>query len=344
MPAVTHPGDHISTEAIGHAIDWFQQTLGVETELSADHQIWFYKELGTLICLLALATLVFPLSRYLLTTSWFSSLQLAPPTLPADSPWGGRLGIVLLAFIPVITYFKLQEWGNTILPANAIWPQDITTGIMIWALGNGAITLLLLVLKYRGSATLQPLLQGNSKISTGTLLLKSSGLALVINLLLYSALLIADFCFTLDFRFWVVALKLLTLDQTISVLTYLPGFTLFFLILGLALHRQLVWTKNTGEVVSVRRAMLYNGSVLSFGFVVLLAAQYTPLFMGSTMLIPSQPLLTIVAIQFIPLLMFVGATSTWFYDLTGRIYTGAFFNALFVTWYIVAGQATHFAR
>jgi len=34
--------------------------------------------------------------------------------------------------------------------------------------------------------------------------------------------------------------------------------------------------------------------------------------------------------------------STWFYEKTGRVWAGAFVNALFVTWYIVAGQAIQF--
>jgi hypothetical protein len=38
----------------------------------------------------------------------------------------------------------------------------------------------------------------------------------------------------------------------------------------------------------------------------------------------------------------VSIFSTWFYEKTGRVYAGAFVNALFVTWYIVAGQATQF--
>jgi hypothetical protein len=39
----------------------------------------------------------------------------------------------------------------------------------------------------------------------------------------------------------------------------------------------------------------------------------------------------------------VGAISSFFYRRTGSIYVGAFVNALFVTWYIVAGQAIQFA-
>jgi uncharacterized protein len=39
----------------------------------------------------------------------------------------------------------------------------------------------------------------------------------------------------------------------------------------------------------------------------------------------------------------VALVSTYFFYKTGRIYTGALLNALLVTAYIVAGQATHYA-
>lgn len=344
MPGVTHPGDHLSTEAIGNAIDWFQQTLGYDTDLVPDDQIWFYKEFGTLISLLFLAMLVFPLSRYLLGTPWFNDLQQPPPKWSPDTPLQNRLSMVLLAGIPVVTFFKFQAWGNLLLPANSIWPQNITTGIMIWALGNGLITLVLLAIKYRGYASLRPLLSGGESGSTLGYVAKSAALALLINLLLYALLVLAGWLFTVDFRFWVVALKVLSVDQAISFLAYLPGFTLFFVILSTALHRQLIWSNRSGNLTTLQRSMIYNAGVLSVGFLLLLGVQYVPLFMGTTMLLPEQPLLTIVAIQFVPLLGFAAAVSTWLYALTGRVYAGAFFNAIFVTWYIVAGQATHFAR
>ena len=86
--------------------------------------------------------------------------------------------------------------------------------------------------------------------------------------------------------------------------------------------------------------MLINSTVLSIGFVVLLIAQYVPLFAGGTLLIASQPLLTIVALQFVPLMILVGMISTWLFYRTGSVYPGAFVNGIFVCWYIIAGQAT----
>ena len=50
----------------------------------------------------------------------------------------------------------------------------------------------------------------------------------------------------------------------------------------------------------------------------------------------------IVAIQFLPILAILGVFMTYFARRTDRPYLGAFVSALFLTWYIVAGQATQF--
>ena len=40
-PAITHPAEHISHEAIGYSLEWFAKTLQGGTPRQADDQIWF---------------------------------------------------------------------------------------------------------------------------------------------------------------------------------------------------------------------------------------------------------------------------------------------------------------
>ena len=58
------------------------------------------------------------------------------------------------------------------------------------------------------------------------------------------------------------------------------------------------------------------------------------------MAIASQPLLTIIAFQFVPLMIVIASISTWCFYQTGSVYPGGFLNGLLITWYVVAGQAT----
>ncbi len=63
------------------------------------------------------------------------------------------------------------------------------------------------------------------------------------------------------------------------------------------------------------------------------------LFVSGSLAIPSQSLLTIVALQFVVILPLAAVISTRYFHATGEIHSGAFINGLFVTWLIVAGQA-----
>jgi len=43
------------------------------------------------------------------------------------------------------------------------------------------------------------------------------------------------------------------------------------------------------------------------------------------------------------LFVIVSLVSSYFYEKTGLVYASAFTNAMFITWYIVASEATHVA-
>ena len=84
----------------------------------------------------------------------------------------------------------------------------------------------------------------------------------------YAALWLADLAFKIDFRFWIVALKLMSAKQFLIFLIYLVPFTAFFVIALHVLHRNFF----TGAA----RGALYltNILALTLGFIVLLALQY----------------------------------------------------------------------
>jgi pimeloyl-ACP methyl ester carboxylesterase len=334
MPAVTHPGDHLSREAIGAAIAWFQLTLKQQSDLRPQQQIWYWKEFGTMIALVGLMVLMFPMIDWLLALPWFKGVR---RPLPEPVRIGRlRLGInaALMCLVPVLTFFPLQAVANKVLPANALLPQQITNGVLLWAWGNGAIMLLMFSVWYRSMKPKSSRL--GVSWETG-LLLRSAGIAIVCCGLLYLILLLAGALLEIDFRFWVVALKTMSRTQDIMFLVYLIPFTAFFVILALSLHTQL------GRRTTLALDMCSNSLLLSIGFVIMLLIQYLPFLLGGTLTVASQPLLSIVAFQFVPLMFLVGMVSTFCYARTGTIYTGAFINGILVTWYIVAGTATEAA-
>jgi pimeloyl-ACP methyl ester carboxylesterase len=321
-PAVTHPMDHISPRAIGYSIDWFQRNLRGGTPAAAENQIWYWKEAGTLVALAGFIALLLGLFEVLLTLPYFAQLSQTPAPANTARTWRWWLTLALTAFIPVLTFYQFFRWGELWLKPSTLFPQAITNQIVVWAVLNGLITLALTLLV-------------GSKAAFHTRWLPSVLISLLTVGVGYAALAVADFLFKVDFRFWVVALKLMSTTQFRYFFVYFVPFVAFFIVALRGVHAGL---SVKGD--SATKQYLSNLAALSFGFLVFLAAEYVPLFVSGQLLTPSEPLNTIVAIQFLPLLAIVAVIGTFTYRRTGSYLPGALISALFVTWYIVAGQAT----
>jgi pimeloyl-ACP methyl ester carboxylesterase len=340
-PNQNHPANHISPTSIGYAVDWFQQTLEGGNNLPPDDQTWFWKEIGTLIALVGAVLFIFPLGGLLLQTVFFAPLRRPLPEWRAVSGPGWWIAAIIMVAIPALTFFFFQNLAADLLDLpTRFWPQNITTGIMFWAVGNGLITLVLFVIWHLASNRRAGAAGANYGLGFD-LFGRSLFLAVLVFLGTYSLLVISNYFFATDFRFWVVAWKLMSPLHFRIFLAYLIPFAFFFIVLGMALHGQMRMV-DRGERPSLGKALLVNVLLLITGIVLLLLYQYVPLLAGGTLSNPAEPLLTIVAYQFIPLLALVALVSTYFFYKTGRIYTGALLNALLVTAYIVAGQATHY--
>jgi hypothetical protein len=159
----------------------------------------------------------------------------------------------------------------------------------------------------------------------------------------YAALWLADLAFKIDFRFWIVALKLMSAGQFLIFLIYLVPFTAFFVIALHVLHR------NFSTMAAGRGALyLTNILALTLGFIVLLGLQYGILWLTGQLFNPLPdpgfvPLSTIIAIQFVPLLAIAAVIATFTWRRTGSSLPGALICGAFVTWYVVAGTATQAA-
>ncbi|MHC6155397.1 alpha/beta hydrolase family protein [Bradyrhizobium elkanii] len=335
-PAMTHPAEHISHEAIGYSLDWFAKTLKGGTPRPVDDQIWFRKEIGTLIALVGFIALVIGTFDGLLEARMFSRLRLpavADGTMPPHQAASGRrwtTAFILSAFIPALTYYPAFALGGTFVTPSAFLPQGITNQILVWAIVNGLITLALM--RSAPKRTSRTGLVGQSVV-----------IALASVAVGYAALWLADLAFKIDFRFWIVALKLMSAKQFLIFLIYLIPFTAFFVVALHVLHRNF-------STMDAPRGALYltNILALTFGFIVLLVLQYGTLWLTGKLFNPVPdpgfvPLSTIVAIQFVPLLAIVAVIATFTWRRTGSSLPGALIAGLFVTWYIVAGTATQVA-
>ncbi len=335
-PAITHPAEHISHEAIGYSLDWFAKTLQGGTPRPADDQIWFRKEIGTLIALLGFVALLIGAFDGLLEAPMFSRLRLpeiADGTMPEHVAASGNrwtVALLLSAFIPALTYYPAFALAGTFIKPSAFLPQGITNQIMVWAVINSLITLALM--------PFTPKRAGRAGIFQQSVLIAVATVAIG-----YAALWLADLAFKIDFRFWIVALKLMSAKQFLIFLIYLVPFTAFFVVVLHVLHRNF-------STMGAGRGALYltNMLALTLGFIALVVLQYGTLWISGKLFNPLPdpgfvPLSTIVAIQFVPLLAICAVIATFTWRRTGSSLPGALICGLFVTWYVVAGTATQAA-
>ena len=335
-PPITHPDEHISQIAIGHSLDWFAKTLQGGTPRPSDDQIWIRKEIGTLIAFIGFVALLIGVFDGLLDLPMFSHLRLpqvadgSSAAYVAADGWRWTAAFILTAFIPALTYYPAFALAGSFVKASPYLPQGITNQIMVWAIINALITLALMRLAPK-------------RASRAGIIGPSIAIAVATIVVGYAALWLSDILFKIDFRYWIVALKLMSAKQFLIFLIYLVPFTAFFIIALHVLHRNF-------STMGASRGALYltNIFALTLGFIVLLVLQYGLLWLGGKLFNPLPdpgfvPLSTIVAIQFVPLLAIVAIIATFTWRRTGSSLPGALICGLFVTWYIVAGTATQAA-
>jgi dienelactone hydrolase len=325
-PSTTHPGDHISPTAVGDALEWFGKTIGAPTPRPAGDQIWMWKEAGTLVGLVGVFVLLLGVFEALLPLPMFAGLIGEAPVVRERIGGAGWWALLLLgAFIPAATFMALPLGGKTFVTLSAVFPQSITNQLMVWALGNALIAVVIgVLLRGRTASAARPLLA-------------SLLIAIVTVAVVYAVVAAVGALLNVDFRFWVVALKPMSARQAMAALAYLAPFTAFILVAyrGLAA----LMARNQGRVGQYVVAK----AALSLGFLVVTAVVYAILFATGALPKWAPALNAIVAIQFVPLLAWLGVIFAFTWRRTGSYVPGALISGLFVTWYMVAGTATHFA-
>lgn len=344
QPPVTHPGDHISNEAIGHALDWFGQTLQGGTPRPSSDQVWLWKEIGNLIAAIGMILLLYPAGAMLLKLPVFAELkQNAAPGKPATGPLWWIVALIFVA-LPASTLFTFKQlpttWGWV---ATALFPQNITTAVVTWTTLLGLIFVILFLLwhfllnKKTGATAENYGLTWGGKLSL-RLIGKSALFAFLTLLAGYVSLLLTDALFKTDYRFWVFAIKPMSPLQFQMAIPYFVLFAAYFIVAstfvnGILRREKLSFIQELGI------ALVLN----VLGYVVLLLTQYVPLFAGGPPANPNEALWTIIAYQFVPIMSIVALVTTVANRITGRIWVGAFIVSMLIAWIVVASQATHFA-
>jgi hypothetical protein len=342
IPRTNHPGEHHSRAAIGNAVEWFQLTLRGGNPLPPSNQVWYWKELGTLLSAIGMLLLFLPVGALLLNRPLFQDLRREPAPHRAATGAGWWAAAVVTALLGPLTLFTFKDLPGALeWRPGPLFPQSITNSVIAWTTALGVITLVLVLIwhlmanrrnDYTGD---QYGLTRDGRVRGGEIA-RSLLLALLVVLAGYSTLLLTSYFFMTDFRFWVFAIKPMTSGHLRMAAVYFVPLAFYFLALNLVLFAQL-----RRDHWSLRREIGVTVAILVSGWVGLYLLQYIPLLAGGTMAIPDEPLWTIISYQLFPLMIIAGVLLAFFNRRTGSIYPGGFVTAMLIAWIVVASQATH---
>ncbi len=355
MPLTTHIQESHSRAAIAETVEWMQSALWPIRSYRMDpyDQIWPIKEWATLVAMIACFASLLPLGLILLQSDYFRALR---GPVSGDYACSTRSylrmaavnGLLMLLYLPLIlVIFAIHLF---VVPIDKIFPMMMVNGIVFWFVVINLIGFYIFRRWVKKQAqqegtTLTDLgISNNPKrffISKG-ILRKSIQLAAVLFAFAYLSEYLLEALFIVDFRFIFPFASDLTPYRVWMFVLYFPFLLIGFLQVNIFLHAQLRRPQRATWLKTFTSWSSSNVAALVTPLLLMLAIQYVPIFLGGgpPFVGPGSSLVSFVlnlAHLIIVLLMMI-PLSTWFYQLTGNIYTGALLNALLVTWMFVSSQ------
>jgi len=355
MPPITHLQQTHSKAAVAEALEWIKQALkpAQENWIPANRQIWQIKEWSTLVAMLAGFAALLPLGLMLLRTSFFKALQFHNRRSYGctGKPYARAAilnGVLMSLYFPII--FILFGIHVYLIHIDRAFPLMLTNGIVWWFLWINIIGFIFFRRWFKkqnrtNGLTLYELglsYQKDRFAIDAVRIGKTALLAAVLFLFAYLIEHTLESIFLVDYRFIFPFASDLTTYRAKLWLTYFPFLAVGFLLMGIFIHGQLRRPPKSNWWLTFINWSAYNILVLVAPLVVLLLIQYVPLFtIGTIPLVgPGGVFIAFTHNLFhiIGVLVMIAPLSTWFYQLTGKIYPGALLSGALVTWMFVSSQ------
>lgn len=331
---VLHPFQPYIIEATANQIEYFEHVFGIDSGLGSRDQVWYWKELFSLVSLVAAMVMLIPLARALLKVPVFASLvHPVPPPLPAPQGRGRILFWSLFAtgaLIACFTYIPMAELSQALFVEASsrvqtwFFPQRMNNAVMMWAVLNGLVGFLMFWLSYRFHGRkhgVVPAMWGASITlrEFGKTLAMALGLYVAYYLLLYAMY----FFFHVDYRFLFMGVRIFRAEELWLLLMYVPFFFIFFLSNSLRVNGSMR-TADQPEW----RSMLIAGIGNSLGLFLIVIVQYVTFWLTGTVYWTDGWLYVNLLFAVVPMMFVLPYFNRYFFRLTGRIYLGPMVTCL----------------
>jgi dienelactone hydrolase len=357
VPKLIHIQESHSQAPIAEALEWMRQALNPPEVLwiDANNQIWQFKEWATLVAMLAGFSLVLPLGLMLLRAPFFRALQGTaggPSTYVCTGKACLKLavinGLLMWLYLPLI--LVIFGFHVYVLPIDGLFPMMMVNGTVWWFVIANLIGFFLFRRWYKKQARESGLTLADLGISYRSdrfaldwgQIGKTALLAVLLVGVAYLVEWLVEAIFIVDYRFIFPFASDLTPYRALMFLLYFPFLLLGFLFLSLFLYGQFRQPRKDSWLKTFASWSVSNVLVMIVPLILFLMVQYVPLLTAG--IVPfvgpggSLASFTMNLFHIIGVLILVIPISTWFFQLTGKIYLGAFVNAGLVAWMFTSSQ------
>jgi len=355
VPRTIHFMESHDRGGIGEMLEWMRKALRPPGQLWIDsmNQTWAIKEWATLIAMLACFASLLPLGRIFVGMKFFKTLEGAPAgkyscSMKSYLKFSGINGLLMWLYLPLI--FVLFGVHVYVARIDGVFPMMMVNGVVWWFFWINVIGFFLFRRWFRRTSGETGLTLADAGVSyreegfglDSGKVAKTILLALILFGFAYFSEHLLEQIFIVDFRFLFPFASDLTVDRAWMCLRYFPFILVGFVFMGIFLHGQLRRPAKHGRLGTWISWSFWNLAAMIIPVILFLMIQYVPLFAtGFIPLVgPGGMFVSFILNLFhiIGVLIVVVPLSTWFYQLTGKIYLGALLNALIVTWMFVSSQ------
>lgn len=340
----THSKNFFSGLTTEDIVQYFEQTLSYNggelgspeaSPVAASSTIFFWREIFNFIALLAMVGVVLSVAGILLNIRFFSvcvatKKSHAIATFSKKKYWAFSFITVVITFVvmyitntlnaPMLPWFKslplFPSWWLTVLFLAMLALGSILLLVAYWVIDR----------KKAGNHCLSIL---NTKQKPVTIL-KTILLAAILLAVAYTSLVLIEYLFNEDYRFWMIAFTEMKVEYWGLVWKYALIMFPCFLLIGAATNY------SVRSDISERKDTIITVIINSLGAWLLCAINYCILRAGGDMF--SSFISTYGFLIFVPITVYI---TRKLYNITHSIWAGAAVNAFLMSWSICSTVGLH---
>ncbi len=348
-PPEIHAYERFSVTEAARISEFFTAAFRMENPIPSGNQYWLMKECFNFLGFIGMFLMVVPLASLLMRLPFFKELKTpVPEKLPAlQTPksklifWGTWSLSAVLSwrfFLPAISIstalFPVQAGQNVL---TWLFPQKMTNFVWVWAMFNAIVGLGLFGLTYKLAGSKNGVTPKQWGMSIEK---KALGKTLILTLLVagcfFSIVFAANYFFVVDFRIWVLAIKVFKPIHIIYALSYGSMFFPYYFMVSVSTNSS---RRVEGQKEWINLLICGVGNIL--GLALMQTVMYTNVYATGINPYGTACLNCIQTYQLLVLLFIVPYLDRYLFKLTGKVWLGASLSCILVVTINVANSMLH---